>query len=1088
MLRIIPSTSAKAAITYFSDALAKANYYGAGIAPSLWHGKLIGEKLGLVGDVTHEAFVAMVSNLHPSTGERLTPHTKVNRTPGYDLNFNCPKGFSVLQALTGDENLLRVFREAIAETATEIEMQMFTRVRIGKRQEDRLTGNMIAAEIVEFVSRPLDDGFPDAHLHCHLYTMNVTFDPVESRFKAGKFLEIKANAPQHEADFHLLLKNKTRALGYDIEVKKTGWDIADVPESLKAKHSRRGELILAEAKRLGITNAKEKDSLGVTTRNAKGKDLTEAQTLEEWKSRTTADEWLALARVQERRGKPSNSPIITAAMAADFGESKLFEKNSVILKRDLLLEIEKFGNGYFLPSEAREEMARRGYIEREVKGKAMISRMAYVAEEAKLVNLVRSGLGRCAALYPGRLEVKREFLSDEQREALRHILTSRDQVIALRGLAGAGKTTVMAELREILEGDGQRIFAFAQSATASRKVLRDEGFAGADTIARLLVDTQLQQKVRGKIIMIDEAGLVGVRDLLRIMEIAGASTRVILCGDVGQHSPVARGDSLRILEKYSGLPVAVLSEIRRQERNEGYRAAVVALAKGDLRDGFALLDRIGAIREIPNAKERNATLAQEWFKLRAAEGVAPLVVAPTHAEGREVTSAIRGLLQEKGRLKGERQLLQYRDLKFEEAEKGRASNYQPGMVVQFHQNVKGIVRGSILKVVTADNNTGVFVDRGNGQRLRLDLQATSRFQVFEVGRVALARGDLVRLTKNGTDSNGRRLLSGTLQTVKKFNPNGQVVLENGVVLDANHGHLEHGYTQTSHASQGRTSKHVLVAQSGISFGASSREQAYVSISRGKESLQIFTDNVAALQRAVGNTSARLSALEFSGAGEGLFMGGLNGKQWSERLDVYAKQIEAKAATYEAKLAANRGHNPLKKEDGIDFRAYIDERRAKGKDGGRGRAKVKPDAKVSKRSEIQTAVVHQRGTIDSSRIKPEKVEAKKQDSPAKAEARKAEKMKAAKPESRRERYVAEMFEQSKARFKEVFANCKEKAKALKAAGGDMVNLGRVKMSFGKVNGQKAQQAMVESKAKQLQQSPPKPKPPAPAPQPVIRRGR
>jgi len=57
-----------------------------------------------------------------------------------------------------------------------------------------------------------------------------------------------------------------------------------------------------------------------------------------------------------------------------------------------------------------------------------------------------------------------------------------------------------------------------------------------------------------------------------------------------------------------------------------------------------------------------------------------------------------------------------------------------------------------------------------------------------------------------------------------------------------HGHFTYGYCQTSHSSQSKSVNHVLVAQSSESFVASSREQFYVSVSRGKSTIKIFTDS------------------------------------------------------------------------------------------------------------------------------------------------------------------------------------------------------------------------------------------------------
>ena len=88
----------------------------------------------------------------------------------------------------------------------------------------------------------------------------------------------------------------------------------------------------------------------------------------------------------------------------------------------------------------------------------------------------------------------------------------------------------------------------------------------------------------------------------------------------------------------------------------------------------------------------------------------------------------------------------------------------------------------------------------------------------------------------------------------------------GVVLPAEYGHLASGYCLTSHASQGKTVDHVLIAESGASAqSAGSRKQGYVSLSRGRESVRIYTDDRRAVEAAWMNEGERVSALDLLAA-------------------------------------------------------------------------------------------------------------------------------------------------------------------------------------------------------------------------------
>ena len=197
----------------------------------------------------------------------------------------------------------------------------------------------------------------------------------------------------------------------------------------------------------------------------------------------------------------------------------------------------------------------------------------------------------------------------------------------------------------------------------------------------------------------------------KLMEIAGSGTRIILTGDTAQHAPVARGDAFRLLQQYAGMPVAEVTGIRRQE-GAIYRRAVAALSRGDLRTAFRRLDELGAFIEIEDAAERYRRLADDYLKLNRRDSI-PLVVSPTHAEGAKVTDAIREAKREAGRLGEERPFTRFHDLQWEEADRRRPENYSPGLVVQFHQNSPGILRGAVLWVTGEDGHGGVTAMSGN---------------------------------------------------------------------------------------------------------------------------------------------------------------------------------------------------------------------------------------------------------------------------------------------------------------------------------------------------------------------------------------
>jgi conjugative relaxase-like TrwC/TraI family protein len=842
MLRITQNSAPQGAKSYYSTS----DYYTEGQElTGVWRGEAAA-RLGLEGNVQQKDWDALCDNRDPGTGKTLTARQKANRRVGYDFNFHVPKSVSLLYGLTGDERIVETFREAVEATMRDMEAEMQTRVRSGGRDEDRITGNMVFGEFVHFTARPVD-GVPDPHLHAHCFVFNTTWDAAESRWKAGQFAGLKRDAPFFEAVFHSRLARGLEELGLPVERTRKGWEIEGVPTSALRRFSRRTELIEEKAREQGITDPKAKGELGAKTRGRKRKDLTMDELRAEWRARLSDEERDAIESVAARVGGEGRREDAEAGKrSVELALSHCFERRSVAPERTVLAEALKRSVGRATPESVAAAFAGQDLIAADRDGQRLVTSDAVLDEEARMVAFAREGRGACRPLGGAPHAVRREWLNDSQRRAVGHVLASRDRVVLVRGAAGTGKTAMMQEAVEAIEAEGKRVFTFAPSADASRGVLRAEGFANADTVARLLLDERMQSDIAGQVIWVDEAGLLGARttaELFGLAERVGA--RVVLSGDKRQHGSVERGATLKLLETEAGLVPAELKEIQRQKGE--YKEAVEALSEGRAAEGLRRLDALGWIREVDDG-DRYRALARDYVATTGA-GKTALVVSPTHLEGDWITAEIRRELKAAGRLRAdERPFLSLENAGLTEAERADAVNYAPGDVLVFHQNAKGITRGERIAA--------------GGQPLPLG--EASKFQVYHSRALALAPGDLVRITRNGTTLGGKhRLNNGAVYSVKGFTRRGDLALANGWVVAKDFGHLAYGYVVTSHASQGKTVDRVLIGQSSASMRAGSREQFYVSVSRGRQQATIYTDDKDALLLAVSQHDERLSATELA---------------------------------------------------------------------------------------------------------------------------------------------------------------------------------------------------------------------------------
>ena len=335
--------------------------------------------------------------------------------------------------------------------------------------------------------------------------------------------------------------------------------------------------------------------LGAKTRERKQKDLSLPELLHEWRSRLNNDEYRAVITLADKiGGRPVAEDADAAREAIERSVEHVFERKSVVPERELLAQSLKRSVGRATVASVHSAFDRHDLIKAERQGRRMVTTPAIIAEEKQIISFAREGRGSQRRLGRHDRTLKRAWLNDGQRRAVEHVLASRDRVILVRGAAGVGKTTMMQEAVEAIESNSQMVFTFAPS-TAAKSVLQQEGFELADTVARLLVDTKLQEQAKGHVIWIDEAGLLGSKAMTQVFELAERHNyRVILSGDRKQHGSVERGAALRLLEEEAGLIPAEIREIQRQSGQ--YKAAVKFLASGDTEPGFDQLNDLGLYR------------------------------------------------------------------------------------------------------------------------------------------------------------------------------------------------------------------------------------------------------------------------------------------------------------------------------------------------------------------------------------------------------------------------------------------------------------------------------------------------------------
>ncbi|MEP7170960.1 MAG: MobF family relaxase, partial [Bacteroidota bacterium] len=534
MIRMIQSTSGLQAKSYFADALSKSDYYVDDQELSGKFNGAIAKKLGLEGNVTKESFFSLCENINPNTGKPLTQRNVNNRTIGYDINFHCPKSVSILHALSGDNHLLDAFDESVKETMQDMEADAKTRVRKKGDYDDRLTGELLYADFTHQTARPVAEQAPDPHLHCHCFTFNVTWDNEEKIFKAGQFRDIKRDMPYYQARFHKRLSDRLLNLGYSIKRTKKSFEVDGVPQNVIDLFSKRTDEIGRVAKEKGINNPKELGELGARTRSKKQKGLTMSMLKSNWRKQINE-----LNKEEKGEGKKiiRNDPNrknskINVKECVDHALQHSFERASVVADRKILESAYRFGIGD--PSANVERITNEfkqieTIIKVKEKSRFLCTTKEVLSEEKTMVELAQQGKGKFIPLFD---KAPKLNLTGQQADAVQHVLTTANQVSIIRGAAGTGKTTLMKEAIHFMNKAGKIVYTFAPTAQASRGNLREEGFEDAETVAKLLSDKKLQDKLEDQILWVDEAGLLGTKDMKALLELATQkNARLILGGD-----------------------------------------------------------------------------------------------------------------------------------------------------------------------------------------------------------------------------------------------------------------------------------------------------------------------------------------------------------------------------------------------------------------------------------------------------------------------------------------------------------------------------------------------------------------------------
>ena len=939
MISVANVRSAGGAAGYF----AKDNYYANADADrsGVWVGKGA-ERLGLSGTVEPRMFEAILRGELPQGGR--IGREGVTHRAGTDLTFSLPKSWSLLALVGKDERIIAAYRAAVIETLQWAETNAaFMRVERGGKEQLVQTDNLTVALFQHDTNRNQE---PNLHFHAVVANMTQGKDESWKALRNDRLWQLNTllNA-MTMARFRVAMEKLGYAIG---EVGKHGNFEAKwiAREAIMAFSTRRQEVLDArrgEGLEAGIMAT-------LATRSAKTSAIDREALLSQWQDQAwgmgldlvgmarnarmrssglaTSEAKLAHDRpsiaargrvmvqeLAERLGLKERDPLVPArihlrgreeiatAHAVAAAVRHLSECEAAFKATDLAKAALDFG----LPAtmdriEKRiAQLTEQGALH---KGRGTMQGWLTSADalalEARMLAEIEKGKGAAPSIVPEsevgpQLQASANIgfgmtLNAGQEVAGRMILSTTNRVVAVHGVAGAGKSSLLRPTAQILREHGKSIIGLGVQNTLVRMLERETGIPSM-TLHRFLGQhrkllegsvskgqlSEARSAYRNTVLVLDEASMVSTRDQDRLVRLANLLEvdRLVLMGDARQLGAVEAG-------KPFALALASGTETARMDTNLRARSDTLTRAQAAAQQGRTG-EALGHLKQhVVEASESGALLAAErWLALPPQEREATAIYASGRRLRAEINTAVQTGLFANGEIGPDRrELTVLSRVNATREELRHVRTYEPGMVLEVgsRQARQSLARGRYaVKSVDADRGSITLADeRGRTQRLlpaRIGIHGDSQaLQLFERKALRLYTGDTIRWTANDHE---RGLINADRATVTGIDTEGIAVRSaNGMEHrlandDPMLVRIDLAYALNAHMAQGLTSDKGIAVMDSRERKLLSGRNFLVTVTRLRDELTLILDNrdkvAVGLERNPGEKTSALEITERLGA-------------------------------------------------------------------------------------------------------------------------------------------------------------------------------------------------------------------------------
>lgn len=412
-------------------------------------------------------------------------------------------------------------------------------------------------------------------------------------------------------------------------------------------------------------------------------------------------------------------------------------------------------------------------------------------------------------------------LSKGQKEAINLMLSSPNKYIAVEGIAGSGKTTMLEQAKLLYESQGVNVIGMAFTGKAA-EAMESEAAISSQTIHKYLNHlsptmphnswdfSSVKETETPEVWIVDESSMLTDHLLSNILEASEKrNAKVVFLGDPNQLLPIGTGNAFARMTRKDNeqVPTVRMREINRQEEGSNLRKTVEALSgKFDNIEKQSPLSYIDdSIKEIPQRQYRLNSVIHEYCNYTIEQQDKSAILVARNNDRNELNIEIHNRLIAKGTLKNECLLTSVNQYGIE-----TSNPYAIGEKVIFTKNDYKL-----------KDTTGETVGIKNGQ----------------LGKIININGSKV-----------------TVQT----NTNQNIIFDT-----REYKHFDYGYAMTTFKAQGITVDNALIVHDSTQKNSNTRNKIYVDVSRAKKSVKIFTDDKEALVKQAKRFQQKITSSTFT---------------------------------------------------------------------------------------------------------------------------------------------------------------------------------------------------------------------------------